>query len=76
MLSVAPVTMQPAESVLAPAVILQVEPASKVPLAVRVVAPPLRVRTPAPVTWEPAANTWLPPAKFSVALGATFMVPV
>ena len=77
-LIVAPVTMQPGESVPTPEMILKVkvEPTSKVPLAVRVVAPPLRVRAPAPVTRELAPSTWLPPAKFSVAPAAIAMVPV
>ena len=48
MFSVAPVTLQPAESVAAPAVTFKVEPASNVPLAVSVVAPPLTPGHPHP----------------------------
>ena len=75
MLSVVPVTTQPAASVTAPAVTDKVVPASKVPLAASVVAPPLRARLPAPVTKELEVSTWLPPVRASVALGALLKVP-
>src|ERR1022692_2823071 len=73
---IAPVRLQVEASVAVPAVTLNVEPVSKAPLAVRVVALPLMLRTPAPVTKELLANTWLPPPKFRVAPRALLMVLV
>ena len=56
--SVVPLTTQPAASVAVPAVTLRVDPVtSKIPLALRVVAPPLSETAPGPVTNEPAAST-------------------
>lgn len=71
-----PLTLQPAVRVAVPAETLSVEPAtSKVPLTLSVAAP-LTPTTPPPVTKDPAASTWLPPPKLSVAPGVLLRVPV
>ena len=72
--SVVPATLQPGASVAVPAARLRVVPTSKVPLAVRV-APPERLRVPAPVTKEPALRTWAPPPKLREAPEALLKDP-